>query len=75
MLMLISSLIERFSGVANELPVNARVNLAGRFTAERYDGRVLKIEGDRARVCWPKGEKTYEYLNDLVRIDEDVVLH
>ncbi|WP_373973667.1 hypothetical protein NT239_08315 [Chitinibacter sp. SCUT-21] len=72
MLMLISSLMERFSGVQNALPVNARVNVVNQFGGERYDGRVLKIEGNRARVCWPKGVKTEEYVSDLVPIDEDV---
>ncbi|QLI81687.1 hypothetical protein HZU75_09175 [Chitinibacter fontanus] len=72
MLMLISSLIERFSGASYALPVNTRVNVVNQFGNERYDGRVLKVEGNRARVCWPKGVKTDEYLSDLVPIDEDV---
>ncbi|QLG88953.1 hypothetical protein HQ393_12300 [Chitinibacter bivalviorum] len=75
MLMLISSLIERFSGQSYDLSVNTRVNRAGDFSAEKYDGRILKIEGNQARVCWPAGEKTVEYLRDLVQIDEDPVLH
>jgi hypothetical protein len=75
MLMLISSLMERFSGAVNSLPVNARVNLVDQFGGERTDGRILKVEGRRARVCWPKGEKTEENLSDLVKIDEDIILH
>ncbi|WP_348946358.1 hypothetical protein ABHF33_07430 [Chitinibacter sp. FCG-7] len=75
MLMLISSLIERWSGNAVHVPVNARVNRIDHFGGERFDGRVLKVEGNRARVCWPKGEKTDEYLSDLVPIDEDLIWH
>ncbi|WP_028453992.1 hypothetical protein [Chitinilyticum litopenaei] len=71
MLKLLSSLVDAVSGRQYLIPVNARVNRsAGLTSAEKIDGRVLKIDGDLAQVCWPRGEKTREYLGDLVVIAE-----
>ncbi|WP_028451593.1 hypothetical protein [Chitinilyticum aquatile] len=71
MLNLLNSLLESVSGRQYLIPVNARVNrAAGVLATEKIDGRVLKIEGDSAQVCWPRGEKTRENLSDLVLIAE-----
>ncbi|SMC29325.1 hypothetical protein SAMN02745857_03764 [Andreprevotia lacus DSM 23236] len=71
MITIIATAIERFFGTPENIEVNARVNrVAGLAAAEKYDGRVLKITGNRAKVCWPKGEKTVEDLNSLVLIAE-----
>ncbi|BCL77066.1 hypothetical protein JHS3_28020 [Jeongeupia sp. HS-3] len=69
--MIVSSLFAFFAGKNSDIVVNGRVNrMASLGGAERTDGRVLKIEGDRARVCWPKGDKTEETLSNLVTIIE-----
>ncbi|WP_432722679.1 hypothetical protein R0381_001534 [Jeongeupia wiesaeckerbachi] len=69
--MIISSLFAFFAGKNSDIVVNGRVNrMADLAGSERTDGRVLKIDGDRARVCWPKGEKTEESLSSLVSIVE-----
>ncbi|WP_148713760.1 hypothetical protein [Chitinolyticbacter meiyuanensis] len=58
-------------GRRDNIAINARVNrVAGLDGVERIDGRVLKIVGDRARVCWPTGQKTNEDLASLVLIAE-----
>lgn len=69
--MIITSLFTFFAGQNSQIVVNSRVNrMANRTGAERLDGRVLKIDGGRAQVCWPKGVKTDECVNCLVAIVE-----
>jgi hypothetical protein len=52
-----------------EIATRARVNLIGSFGgAERTDGVVEAVYGDRACVEWPNGFKSVENLKCLVRI-------
>ncbi|UXY15901.1 hypothetical protein N8I74_02470 [Chitiniphilus purpureus] len=68
---LLASLLALSRGNADRITVNDRVNrVAGLAGGERVDGRVLKIIGQRARVCWPQGQKTEEDLGNLVLIVE-----
>ncbi|WP_035054638.1 hypothetical protein [Andreprevotia chitinilytica] len=68
---LIAALYDRFFGTTENIVVNARVNrIAGIEANEKIDGRVLKLDGDRAKVCWPRGEKTMENVRNLVLIAE-----
>ncbi|AOY01174.1 MULTISPECIES: hypothetical protein [Jeongeupia] len=69
--MIVSSLFAFFAGKNSDIVVNGRVNrMADLAGVERIDGRVLKISGDRASVCWPKGVKTEENLSSLIAIVE-----
>ncbi|GAA5785299.1 hypothetical protein GCM10007860_00630 [Chitiniphilus shinanonensis] len=64
-----ASLFHMVRGNHHQITVNDRVNrVAGFDGRERYDGRVLKVVGHRARVCWPEGQKTEEELDSLVQI-------
>ncbi|XZG70559.1 hypothetical protein ACTSKR_01505 [Chitinibacteraceae bacterium HSL-7] len=51
--------------------IGDRVNReAGFGGAEKVDGRVMNVFGERARICWPGGRKSMENVADLVRIAE-----
>ncbi|HSC81863.1 MAG TPA: hypothetical protein VLC08_16000 [Chitinolyticbacter sp.] len=68
---LFAAIVNFVLGHRDNIAVNARVNrMAGLDGTEKIDGRVLKIFGDRARVCWPTGQKTNEDLASLVLIAE-----
>jgi hypothetical protein len=52
-----------------EIVTRAKVNLIGSFGgAERTDGVVEAVYGDRASVEWPNGFKSIENLKSLIRI-------
>ncbi|QBC43464.1 hypothetical protein [Iodobacter fluviatilis] len=69
MMNLLSSLYNLFFCASNNIAIHSRVNrIATVDGSEKIDGLVMKIEGNSARVCWSKGEKTQENIGNLVAI-------
>ncbi|WP_293931497.1 hypothetical protein [Iodobacter sp.] len=69
MIKLLSNLYNLFFSASQNIAIHSRVNrIATVDGSEKIDGLVMKIEGNSARVCWSKGEKTQENIGNLVAI-------